>query len=72
MFLTCIGKFEISSRKNIPMSQPRNRYMHVNKDQHVQRKTEGGGGAGEQQLIVLLLLLYTYNRSNQQLAGRIR
>lgn len=46
--------------------------MHVNKDQHVQRKTEGGGGAGEQQLIVLLLLLYTYNRSNQQLAGRIR
>lgn len=45
--------------------------MHVNKDQHVQRKTRGGG-AGEQQLIVLLLLLYTYNRSNQQLAGRIR
>lgn len=71
MFLTCIGKFEISSRKNIPMSQSRNRYMHVNKDQHVQRKTRGGG-AGEQQLIVLLLLLYTYNRSNQQLAGRIR
>lgn len=43
MFLTCIGKFEISSRKNIPMSQSRNRYMHVNKDQHVQRKTRGGG-----------------------------